>query len=195
MTDPWTTVAALESAIRYGGSGLADVPDLVIKVIDGELWREFKSPRGQEKHPSFEAFVKAPNPGGLGATVELLQDLCRRRKDVLDKIDSATQRKHGGDHKSEDYRIKIDNIQLDKAPSGTSESAALRRLRKDRPDLHARVLDGELSANAAAVEAGFRKRTITVRTDDPAKIAATLRRNLEPWTLYNVLKLLTEVET
>ena len=34
---------------------------------------------------------------------------------------------------------------------------AVRRLRKDRPDLHGRVLDGELSANAAMIEAGFRK--------------------------------------
>lgn len=42
-------------------------------------------------------------------------------------------------------------------PAGTSADAALRRLRKDRPDLHARVLDGELSAHAAMIEAGFRK--------------------------------------
>ena len=34
----------------------------------------------------------------------------------------------------------------------------MRRLRKDRPDVHQRVLAGEMSANAAMVEAGFRKR-------------------------------------
>jgi hypothetical protein len=33
----------------------------------------------------------------------------------------------------------------------------LYRLRKDRPDLHSRVLAGELSAGAGMIEAGFRK--------------------------------------
>jgi hypothetical protein len=31
-------------------------------------------------------------------------------------------------------------------------------LRKDRPDIHQRVLDGEISANAGMIEAGFRKK-------------------------------------
>ena len=43
-------------------------------------------------------------------------------------------------------------------PSGNSRAAALRRLRKDRPDIHARVLAGELSPHAGMIEAGFRKR-------------------------------------
>jgi hypothetical protein len=45
-------------------------------------------------------------------------------------------------------------------PTGTSVKAALRRLRdpqKGRPDIHARVLAGELSAHAGMIEAGFRK--------------------------------------
>jgi hypothetical protein len=43
-------------------------------------------------------------------------------------------------------------------PSGNSMAAVLRRLRKARPDIHARVLNGELSGYAGMVEAGFRKR-------------------------------------
>lgn len=42
-------------------------------------------------------------------------------------------------------------------PQGNSVEAALRRLRKSRSDLHARVLSGEMTANAAMVQAGFRK--------------------------------------
>jgi hypothetical protein len=38
-----------------------------------------------------------------------------------------------------------------------SEARAHRRLRKDRPDLHEQVLNGEKTAHAAMVEAGFRK--------------------------------------
>jgi hypothetical protein len=42
-------------------------------------------------------------------------------------------------------------------PDGNKAAYALRRLRNARPDLHARVLSGVLSANAAMIEAGFRK--------------------------------------
>jgi hypothetical protein len=35
----------------------------------------------------------------------------------------------------------------------------MRRLRKDRPDIHARVLAGELTPHAGMIEAGLRKKT------------------------------------
>jgi len=44
------------------------------------------------------------------------------------------------------------------ATVGRGVTYTLRRLKRDRPDLLKRVVSGELSANAAAVEAGFRKR-------------------------------------
>ena len=53
---------------------------------------------------------------------------------------------------------KINGIQGFQAPTGTSTEAFLRRLDKDRPDIHARVLAGELSAHAGMIEAGFRKK-------------------------------------
>ena len=40
----------------------------------------------------------------------------------------------------------------------TRNPDAHRRLRKDRPDIHARVLAGEISAHAGMIEAGFRKK-------------------------------------
>jgi len=48
----------------------------------------------------------------------------------------------------------FDNVQDSKAPTGNSQAQALRRLSKDRPDLHAKVLSGEIkSANKAMVAA------------------------------------------
>ncbi len=41
---------------------------------------------------------------------------------------------------------------------GTSHAYTVARLDRDRPDLAARVHAGELSANAAAIEAGFKKK-------------------------------------
>jgi hypothetical protein len=55
----------------------------------------------------------------------------------------------------------VDNTKNDinevERPTGTSRAAGLRRLRKDRPDIHVRVLNGEISAHAGMVEAGFRQ--------------------------------------
>jgi hypothetical protein len=51
------------------------------------------------------------------------------------------------------------NVHNSGRPSGNSAAAALRRLERQRPDLLDRVLAGELSAHAAMIEAGFRKRS------------------------------------
>lgn len=47
---------------------------------------------------------------------------------------------------------------------GTTKPNILRRLAEQRPEIHARVMSGELSANAAAIEAGFRKKPSALDT-------------------------------
>lgn len=90
--------------------------------------------------------------------------------------EEAQQRRDGRPSKAETF----DNIQsFQPAPTGTSAKRALRRLRQQRPDLHARVLAGECSPNAAMVEAGFRPRMATVPLDDIPRLAATLHRRLQ----------------
>lgn len=49
----------------------------------------------------------------------------------------------------------------------------------DAPELHARVLAGEITAHAAMVEAGFRRRTITVPVDID-KVALAITRHFSP---------------
>ena len=120
---------------------------------------------------------------------------------ATDAADVASDRPAGGNnnptgrnqYSTEEAEDNVDNIHVDQRPSGTSESAALRRLRKDRPDLHAQVLSGEVSAHAASVEAGFRPKRFTVpNANNPASIVSTLRRQLDPETLAMVTKLLAE---
>jgi hypothetical protein len=61
---------------------------------------------------------------------------------------------HGGDRRSEEAQDQVDNV--NSKDGGNSESYAIRRLKRDAPELAEQVLDGKMSANAAAVEAGFR---------------------------------------
>lgn len=94
---------------------------------------------------------------------------------MLSKLDAAVQNPVGV-HTGDD----IDNINVTKVPDGTSKQAALRRLRKDRPDLHQKVLDGDLSAHAAMLDAGFRRKSITVTDSNPITAASAIRSTFGP---------------
>ncbi len=69
---------------------------------------------------------------------------------------------------------------------GTGRDYAIRRLERDHPDLHAKVVEGSLSAHAAMVEAGLLPVTFTIRITTPAVIARTLRSQLPPDVLEAV---------
>ena len=75
------------------------------------------------------------------------------RRDVCARVCRPLPSRPG----SEGFDNKNSNVKA-LAPTGNSESYAHRRLRKDRPDIHARVLAGEISAHAGMIEAGFRKK-------------------------------------
>ena len=65
-------------------------------------------------------------------------------------------------------------------------SYAIRRLRKDRPDIHARVLGGEISAHAGMIEAKFRKKRPSKRKTPLEKIL-TLLLKLTPSELHHLI--------
>jgi hypothetical protein len=70
---------------------------------------------------------------------------------------------------------------------GTSEAYTIRRLRRDRPDLAERVEHDGLSANAAAIEAGFRPKTVSVPITRPDAVARAL---LKYMTADDIAKLI-----
>jgi hypothetical protein len=156
------TVEALRSAISDGSAGLNDVPGILIKVITEGMWkRRLVQQTSQEvRFRRFIEFVEAQPPEGLGTNIKMLRRLCADEAEALDLIDRVAQTSHGGDRRSDNF--KFDNVKLDLSETGNSRAYALRRLRKDRPDLHARILLGEISPHQAMKEAGFRRKTLSV---------------------------------
>ena len=79
-------------------------------------------------------------------------------------------------------------------PGGTNAVYLTRRIARDRPDILNRMCDGEFpSVRAAAVEAGFAKPTISIRTDDAESAARTIRNsNMKPDTRRALACLLTD---
>lgn len=96
----------------------------------------------------FADYCQTAPPYGLGRTADVLRQ-------------EIALRSHGGDRKSAVARQdQGSNSTL--TERGTTAAYTIARLQRDRPDLAARVAAGELSAHAAAIEAGFRARTTTV---------------------------------
>jgi hypothetical protein len=195
MTDPMTSrqrgtlVGTLSSTLKHGGDALGTAPKALRRLLEEDAWREFETTRGERVHHShFADFVTTEPLGGLGATVDLVQRVVANDPATVDLLDLALKQTPGGDKRSNEYATTRNNVPS--GPAGNSQAKALRRLRKDRPDLHAQVLGGELSAHAAAVQAGFRHRTISVPVERPDCVAAALRRHMNPADLAQLAALL-----
>jgi hypothetical protein len=95
--------------------------------------------------------------------------LCRKSDDVqkLIRAEVAPASKRGRPKAEDAGNVSNRNIK-----GGTGSTYTLRRLKRDRPDLAAKVIAGKMSANAAAVAAGFRVPSITVPLE-PVKAAGT----------------------
>jgi hypothetical protein len=149
---------ALYQSLHDSEHGLKIVPKLIKRALIEEVWKErivhqFEKPI--PAFPSFGAYIEARPPNGLGATLDLIERMVKHDEEALVLFRKATTGKHGGNRKS-----KNNNIILDKPKQGTSRAYTLDRLERERPDLFKKVEAGKLSANAAAIKAGFRKKAV-----------------------------------
>jgi hypothetical protein len=191
-------VAALGSAIMGGAEALGYVPGLLKIVLDDESWRRFITPRGDlVEHQRFADFATAPPLHGIGADIPLIKRIIQDDPVTLDLLDQALKGRPGNPTGANQYSGTLDNIQgsaTQEAPTGTSAEAGLRRLRSQAPELHARVLAGEMSPHAAMVEAGFRKRMISIPVEDAERAARSIRANASPEFIRALMDALATVE-
>ena len=147
-------------------------------VEQDELYKDPRAMSPDEIYPDFKSFFEARLKRPFTMWMELEQThhyVSKFAPELIDKTwgdARAKAAKHARETDAKDrankdaskqgqrtdlFDVKKNDIKEVKAPTGTSESYAHRRLRADRPDIHQRVLDGELTAHAGMVEAGFRK--------------------------------------
>lgn len=188
-------VPLLHSALVGGVVGLSNVPGLLRLILIDELWKERVIPETGEvtKFESLIDFVQAPPPVGLGTDFETLWQSCSDDPSLLDLLDQAAQRERGAPKKKKVIDRKIKNVDtihnIPERPSGTSRQAGLRQLRKHSPEMHAKVLAGELSINTALVQAGLRTKHITVFVD-PERAAKTIKKAFSDEQLTELIALL-----
>lgn len=175
------------NALHNGTAGLAAFPIFIIEVIDDGAWKVVAKPDPSAKPDEFKTFEEwslAAPPTGLGVeSRKKLQDIVKKTVAEV-PVRNALKGKSGpkpGDSSRNNVTGTV---------TGNRRDYTLERLERERPDLLERVEAKELSPNAAAIQAGFRPKTFTVRTDDPEKIAATLRRQLPQDVLNQVINYL-----
>lgn len=144
---------------RAGGS-MSRLPKLLRLIISERAWERRQHGTIVIELSSLLELVTKKPIYGWGEDPKKIEALLKDEPDVLAMWRKETVR-HGGDRKSKES-IKRHNMTLDNVPlakdRGTSKSYTLTRLERDHPELFKRVVAGELSANAAAIEAGFRKK-------------------------------------
>jgi len=151
-------VRDLGKAIGRGESGLAAVQALVRTIVRERAWQHFIIPETGESvsyaADEFARFVAAPPLAGLGEDPTALRRLCADDAAAVAALDEATQPVLRQGRPNKDNIVMFSPTEQ----QGNARDYTLRRLKRDAPDLAAMVIAGVLSANAAAIEAGFRKR-------------------------------------
>jgi hypothetical protein len=151
LTDRGAIVDALWHAVDDAAGNLANVPGLVRRVLETEAWRK-RSHRGRVfEHERFLDFVTAKPLAGCGWPPEKVEALIKDEPATLAMWREAVTPQNVNQH-----TVPHDNVI--RHQQGNSKAYTLDRLKREAPGLFQAVCAGKLSANAAAIEAGFRKK-------------------------------------
>lgn len=154
---PNDDIELLQQLIMHGGTQAFDLVPLALKkVVTERQWQQRQDKNGNA-FLSFEAFVTHQRWQGLESTIDDLRVFCRKNPEVVRLILNAMEpEREQGRPTKEDQANKGDNVTFNRR--GNSALYTMKRLKRDRPELFQQVLGGALSANAAALEAGWRKK-------------------------------------
>ena len=148
-------VDSLWEAVNHGGAALADVPRIIKDILVTGAWRERRIRTGDiVKHDKFYDFITKKPLEGCGWQPDQILSLIDKDVETLALWREAMTGKKGKRVKDNSDNVTI----INHAERGNTRSYTVSRLKKQRPDLFDQVKDGKMSANAAAIEAGFRKK-------------------------------------
>jgi hypothetical protein len=163
-------------------------PGLIKKIIENRSWEERVIRTGAVvRLRGLAELITAMPLEGWGESLDKVEALLKDDPVVLPLFRSAIH-VHGGDRKSEDG-INGNNITIDQRVTGTSRAYTLSRLKRESPELFEEVCEGKLSANAAAIKAGFRHKPTIHET-----CVKSLRRLIHDGDAACVVSMLTDDE-
>jgi hypothetical protein len=131
-------IDSLSSAVRHGGSALADAPVLLRRVLEHGAWREFVTQRGDHvRHSRFSDFVTTPPLKGLGVDITLVERIVGTDDpDLLVMLKQADSGRVGRPPKDE-TPSESEGIY------GDSSAYLAQRLQQQHPEQYAAVKAGD----------------------------------------------------
>ncbi len=189
---PGQVVAELKYMLNRGRNESDSIAALLKRIIDGQIWRGYASETtGIKKgYPSFRKFVtddlKIKKIDTLVGLVESVDAGVAERARQLWRCETPESRESAG-------RPPEDNCGATTIKPPAMNSGAdgiLARLKRDHPDLAQQVIEGEISANAAAQQLGWRKPRVLLTS--PQQVAAKLRDHYSREDLAELARLISE---
>lgn len=176
LRPPKKVLEDAQQCLAGGKGSMETLPTIIKRIIRDGVWKELED-KDEKPFSSFYDFVEYKLWWGLETQYSRLVEFCKDDAEcyrlLLEHMPEAAEQRRPTKQEAEH---KPDNIRLNQY--GTSASHALKRLKRDNPELASKVIQGELSANAAAILAGFRKPSVTVQPTDPVKAAKNIREKL-----------------
>ena len=138
------------SAIHHGLGNLETIPALLRRIIENRAWecRQVKM-RGVVQLANLRELITKEPMEGWGENPERIEGLIKHDAEVLVLWREAMK----GQGKRNDLCSNATEVRADRGKAYT-----VSRLQREAPELFAQVVAGTLSANAAAIQAGFRKK-------------------------------------
>ena len=157
---------------RDGKGSLSGFPGLIKEIIQEKAWERREHNGNIYELPSLLALVTEKPLAGWGQDPAAVERLLRDDSEALAMWRGETTRANHRPLKSSDNITTKPPTSDDR---GTSKSYTLSRLKRTRPELFQAVCNGELTANAAMIQAGLRKSVVSVGAN-PASAAKTLKK-------------------
>jgi len=129
--------------------------------LNTEFWK-VRHPYGLSKK-TFNSYVEFANyevPWGLGWEKDVIKAYCKRNEHIWTEYEQQLNslKTHG----TRRY-VNEGNILPSFIKRGDSRTYIIQRLKRDAPDIAARVINGEMSANAGMQLAGLKDKTVVVK--------------------------------
>ena len=178
------------SSLSRAEFGLSNFPKLLKKIIQFRAWekRRLVTPDGRHiggviELQGLRELIATKPLKGWGEDPKKVEALIKDDPECLTMYREEMKPSVGRKKKGQ----SVDNINALETPKGTSKSYTLSRLERESPELFDSVCSGELSANAAAIKAGFRQKTVTVCATDVDRAVITLLKHYSREELIEAL--------
>lgn len=145
---------------RADGS-LKNFPGLLKKIISEKAWERRVHNGRVIELSSLRELIELKPVDGWGQDPAKIEAVIRDDVEALAMWREEMTEEPGNPTGSNQYQEKesgiSNNVTISTPDRGNSRSYTVARLKQQAPELFEKVVSGELSANAAAIQAGFRK--------------------------------------